>query len=173
MPPGNFYDLLQVDEAAAVTVVRVATRHLLSRQSGGSAADRKLREAAARACNVLTDPALRREYDSHLGIRLAEPSEREEAHEEAVAEDCVPSAATTTEDEEPATYVQEIALPTPPEEQRQARESEPISATAADAEPNPAEASTGADEAPPAEEAAASVQAEHAGSTAEIVYRDD
>lgn len=189
IPTSNFYDLLQVDEAAVEAVLRAATRHLLSRQTGSSSTDRMLRDAASRAGDVLTDPVLRREYDSQLGIRRSEPSEREEAQKQAAHEDRV-QAAPTKREVESAVTVQDPAPPTPLDERREANE--PTSASGAvsrvesdragttideehdvhvhaTALPTPLDPQHEADDPQPAKDAAASVQPDHTGATAEIV----
>jgi hypothetical protein len=65
----NFYELLRIDEEATPTVVFVAVRHVAKRSATDASATRGLREAVARAREVLTDPSKRLEYDVRLGIR--------------------------------------------------------------------------------------------------------
>jgi curved DNA-binding protein CbpA len=83
-PAANFYDLLQVDEEAVDAVVRVAVRQLVNRHSGAGPDNRALREAAARAHEVLSNPVRRSEYDSRMGIWRGTPEEPKDAAEAIV-----------------------------------------------------------------------------------------
>lgn len=116
-PVGNYYDLLQVDEEAIDLVVRVAARHLMSRHSGASPRGRALREAAMLACEVLSDPVKRAEYDARIGIRADGRSERGQSETEGVV---MPATAVTLEMDRQVSQLEVIATPIIGQEQDQA-----------------------------------------------------